>query len=45
MKKLRKLIEDYVYEYFPEEVITRNFDCLLFPSRMGTDKPLERESI
>lgn len=44
-KKLRKLIEKYVNKHFPEEVATKEFDHYLFPSRIGTDKPLARESL
>lgn len=44
-KKLRKQIENYVQQYFPEDVAARNFDRYLFPSRNGTDKPLARESL
>ena len=44
-KKLRKRIEKYVEDHFSKEVAAKEFDHYLFPSRIGTDKPLERESL
>lgn len=44
-KKLRKRIEKYVEDHFPEEVATKEFDRYLFPSRTGENKPLARESL
>lgn len=44
-KKLRKQIEKYAEDHFPEEVVTKEFDRYLFPSRTGENKPLARESL
>lgn len=44
-KKLRKQIEKYAEDHFPEEVATKEFDRYLFPSRTGENKPLARESL
>jgi integrase len=44
-KKLRKRIEKYAEDHFPEEVATKEFDRYLFPSRTGENKPLARESL
>ncbi|MGG5333961.1 tyrosine-type recombinase/integrase [Enterococcus sp. AZ163] len=44
-KKLRKRIEKYTQDHFPEELATRNFDRYLFPSQKGVDQPLARVSL
>ncbi|MGG5319177.1 tyrosine-type recombinase/integrase [Enterococcus sp. AZ072] len=44
-KKLRKRIEKYTLDHFPEELATRNFNRYLFPSQKGVDQPLSRVSL
>lgn len=41
-KKLRKQIMDYVNQEFAEAVAARDFGYYLFPSRNGTNRPLDR---
>lgn len=43
--KLRKSILEYVTEFFPAYVATQDFDHYLFPSRKGTDEPLNRQAL
>ena len=44
-KKLRKRIDEYTKDHFPEDLATKQFDRYLFPSQKGTDQPLDRVSL
>lgn len=41
-KKLRKQILDYVNQKFPVAIEARDFSWYLFPSRNGTNQPIDR---
>lgn len=43
--KLRKTILEYVQQEFPEQLLQQEFDHYLFPSRKGTNEPLNRQSL
>ncbi|MBL1227126.1 tyrosine-type recombinase/integrase [Enterococcus sp. BWR-S5] len=43
--KLRRLIQDYVMDTFPEFVAAHDFNHYLFQSRKGMDQPLSRQAL
>lgn len=43
--KLRKTILEYVQQEFPEQILQKEFDHYLFPSRKGINEPLNRQSL
>ena len=43
--KLRKTILEYVQQEFPDQLLQQDFDGYLFPSRKGTNEPLNRQSL